>query len=75
MRSAVIIEVEIAADRMPCVTDAVIGPQIDLLVFDAAPQPLDKNIISPSPFAVHTDRDVVSGEHAGEGRTDRTRPD
>ena len=30
MWSAVIIEVEIAADRTPCLADTVIGPQINL---------------------------------------------
>ena len=41
--------------------------QIHLLIFDAAPQPLDEDIVPPGPFAVHADRNVVAGEHAGEG--------
>src|SRR5438034_206221 len=45
----------------------VVSPQIHLLVFDAAPEPLDKDIIPPSPFAVHADGDVVVDQHAGEG--------
>jgi len=68
MRSAAIVEVEIAAHRCARLADAVVGSQIDLLVFDAVPQPLDEYVVPPSPFSVHADRDAVVGEHAGEGR-------
>ena len=53
--------------------DGFVGSQIDLLVFDAAPQPLDEDIVPPSPFAVHADGDAVAGEHAGEGRAGELR--
>ena len=68
MRAAAIVEVEIAADRGAGLADAVVGLEVDLLVFDAAPQPFDKDIIPPSPFAVHADGDAVGGQHAGKGR-------
>ena len=45
--ASAVIKVEIAADRCAGVTDAVIGPQIHLLVFDAAPQPLDEHVVAP----------------------------
>src|SRR5213078_5401444 len=45
-----------------------VGSQINLLVFDAAPQPLDEHVVAPSAFAIHADRDAVAGEDAGEGR-------
>src|SRR5206468_1482165 len=48
--------------------DAVVGPQIDLLVFDAAPQAFDEYVVAPGALAVHADCDAVVGEHAGEGR-------
>src|SRR3974390_2220771 len=34
---------------------AVVGSQIGLLVFDAAPQPLDEAVVPPSALAVHAD--------------------
>jgi hypothetical protein len=68
VRPAAIVEVEVAADRGTGLADVVIGPQIHLLVFDAAPQPLDEHVVPPSPFAVHADGDAVAGEQAGEGR-------
>src|SRR5258708_35842193 len=66
MWSTVIVKVEIAANRSTRLADAVVSPQIDLFVFDAAPQPLDEHVIPPGPLAVHADRDGVVGEHAGE---------
>src|ERR1700704_2853457 len=63
-----IIKVEITTNRCARFSDAVVGFQIPLLIFDAAPQPLDEHVVPPSPFAVHADCNAVVGEHAGEGR-------
>jgi hypothetical protein len=63
-----IIEVQVTANRSAGLGYTVVGSQIHLLVFDAAPQALDEDVISPSPFAVHADGNAVVGEHAGEGR-------
>src|SRR5229473_3506460 len=63
-----IIKVQVAADRSASLEYAFVGPQIHLLVFDAAPQALDEHVVPPSPFTVHADRNAVAGEHAGEGR-------
>src|SRR5258706_12594281 len=46
MRSAAVVEVEIAADRRAGLADAVVGPQINLLVFDAAPYSRSTNTLS-----------------------------
>src|ERR1035437_2464127 len=73
MWTAAIIKVEISADRVARLADGFVGSQIDLLVFDAAPQPFDEHIVPPSPFAVHADGDAVPGEHAGEGRAGKLR--
>src|SRR3954470_13330919 len=63
-----IVEVEVTANRSAGVADAVVGSQIHLLVFDAAPQALDEHVVPPSSFAVHADRNAVVGEHGREGR-------
>src|SRR6516162_9669581 len=73
MRSVAIVKVEVAIDRGAGVADAVIGSQVDLLVFDAAPQPLDKDVVAPSSFAVHADCNVIVSERAGEGRASELR--
>ena len=73
MWAAAIIKVEITTDRTARFADALVGSQIDLLVFDAAPQPFDEHVVAPSPFAVHADGDAVAGEQAGEGRAGELR--
>src|SRR4029077_953311 len=73
MWTAAIVEVEVSADRVTRVTDAVVGPQIYFLVFDAAPQPLDEHVVPPGALAVHADGDAVVGEHSGERRAGELR--
>ena len=68
MWPSAIVELEVAPDRSASLRDAVVGVQIDLLVFDAAPQSLDEHVVAPGALAVHADRNAVAGEHAGEGR-------
>ena len=68
MRSAAIIEVQVAADRSAGLADVVLGSEVHLLVFDAAPQPLDEDVVPPGALAVHADGDLVFGQHAGECR-------
>src|SRR5271168_3834509 len=67
VRSLAVVEVQIAADRGPGLGDAVVGPQIDLLVFDRSPEPLDEDVVAPGALAVHADPDAVVGQKAGEG--------
>jgi len=68
MRPPAVVEVEVAADGAASFADAVVGPEIHFFVFDAAPEPLDDDIVSLRPFGVHADRYAVVGEHAGECR-------
>ena len=67
IRSPAIVEVWVTADRGASLADAVVGLQIHLLVFGAAPQPLDEHFVAPGALAIHADRNAVVGEHAGEG--------
>src|SRR5579863_7036609 len=60
------IELEIPPDRGARLADAVIGPKIDLLVFDRAPEPLDEHVVPPRTLAVHADLDAVFEQQAGE---------
>ena len=66
VRSAAIVEVEVAADRGTGLADVVVGPQVHLLIFDAAPQPLNEHVVAPCALAVHADGDAVAGEQASE---------
>src|SRR5712671_3816117 len=68
MWATAIVEVEISADRVTGLADAFIGSQIDLLVFDATPQPLNEHVVPPGPFAIRADGDAVAGKQTGERR-------
>src|SRR5712675_2921758 len=68
MWTTAIVEVEISADRVTGLANAFIGSQIDLLIFDAAPQPLNEHVVPPGPFAIHADGDAVAGKQTGERR-------
>src|SRR6516165_7031518 len=63
-----IVEIEIASDGAAGFANAVIGPQIHLLVFDASPQTLDEHVVAPSALAIHADRYSPVGKRAGERR-------
>src|SRR5260370_25680651 len=65
--AAAVVEVQITANRITGVRDAVVGPQIDLLVLDAAPQSLNEHVVPPSTLAIHADRNAVVDECSGEG--------
>src|SRR5260370_19663625 len=73
MRTSAIVKVEIPADRMSRLADGFVSSQIDLLVFDATPQPLNEHVVPPSPFAVHADGDAIAGEQASERRAGELR--
>ena len=66
MRPLAVVKGQIPTNRSSGLGDTVVGLQIDLLVFDAAPEPLDKHIVAPGTLAIHADRDLVLEEHAGE---------
>jgi hypothetical protein len=61
-----VVEVEVGRQFFSCLGNALVGFQIDLLVFDASPQPFDKDV-HPAPPAVHADGHTVSAEKAREG--------
>ena len=44
---------QIAANRGARLAHAIVGFQVDLLVFDASPQSLDEHVVAPGALAVH----------------------
>ena len=55
MRSPRVVERQIAGQPVPGGGHAFIGAQVDLLVFDATPEPLDEDVVAPGPLAIHAD--------------------
>jgi hypothetical protein len=41
--------------------------EVDVLVFEAAPKPLDEDVVEPTAAPIHRDADASFGEPAGEG--------
>src|SRR3954470_2633892 len=68
MRSPSIVEGQVSADRGPGLADRVVGPEINLLVLDRSPEPLDEDVVPPRASAVHADGDPGLEQHAGEVR-------
>lgn len=58
-----IVERHIACDALACLAWAGVVVEVDLLVLQAAPEALGKDVIQGSPFAIHTDLHA-SGLHA-----------
>ena len=67
MGSFFIVEGQIFADTRPRLRHVFVGMQIDFLIFDGAPKPLDKDIVAPGSLAVHRDFNARLFQHIGEG--------
>src|SRR5258708_14493616 len=66
--TSAIIKVQVAADRSTGVADAFVGPQIHLLVFNAAPNPPDEHVVPPSALAAHAAVVPVFDQHTSKPR-------
>ena len=64
-----IVEMKVVCKRYPALLRRVVGLEVDLLVLDAPPQPLDEDVIDPASLAVPADADFVFLEHTEEGFT------
>jgi transposase len=61
----VIVETEPGTDAGSGLGDCRISVKVDLLVLEAAPQPLDKDVVHAPAFAVHADHDAMPRQAAG----------
>src|SRR5262252_161172 len=60
-----VVEVQPAANAGLGFGHCRIGIEVDLLVFETAPQPLDKDVVHAAALAVHADRDAMPLQGAG----------
>ena len=58
MRSPRVVERQIARQTFAGCRYAVVGAQVDFLVFDRPPEPFDEDVVPPRAFPVHADLDV-----------------
>jgi hypothetical protein len=61
-----VVKIQPSTNTGPGFGNSRIGVEVDLLVFEATPQSLDKDVVHAPAFAVHADHDAVSLEGAGE---------
>lgn len=65
MRALVILELEVDVQSCFQVWGVRIVREVDVLVLDRAPQPLDEDIVQSPPPDVHADLDGISFQDAG----------
>ena len=68
MPPSAVVEREVPTQATSSLPGILVGLEIDLLVFHAAPQTFDEHVVHPAPASVHTDLDLFALEHAREGR-------
>lgn len=47
-----VVEIEVGGDLLLCSGHALVGLQVHLLIFEAAPEPLDEDVVAEAPTAV-----------------------
>src|SRR5215468_3055764 len=67
MRALEIVKLDPSGDSGFGLVAIRITLEIDVLVFERAPQPLDEHVVHPAPATVHRDPDAGGGQRAGEG--------
>ena len=72
MAAIAVVEIEVLGDVRPGVADAVVGSQVDTLILDRTPQPLDEDVVAPGTLAIHRQLgarvldqidEIVGGDH------------
>ena len=65
MRPNAVVELQILFQMRLRVIHGPICMEIDLLVLDSPPESLHKDIVTPTPFAIHADTDPIRLKEAG----------
>src|SRR5246127_3696316 len=61
-----VVKLQPGANAGPGFGDTRIGIEVDLLIFETAPQPLNEDVVHTPALAVHADRDTMPLQGAGE---------
>lgn len=52
VQSFMVVEIEVGGDLLLCPGHALVGLQLHLLIFEAAPEPLDEDVVAEAPASV-----------------------
>ena len=74
MRPDLIVERQVLCHSLLGLMDGVIGVEIDLLIFETPPQPLDNDVVPPPPGSIHTDLNVMVFQEARKLLTGKLTP-
>src|SRR5487761_119197 len=74
METLLIVKMKVAVHPSLSLPYCPVIPQVNFLIFQRAPQPLDKNVVQTSAPPVHTDPDLAHFQLAPEGFTGELRP-
>src|ERR1022692_4771690 len=66
VRASGVVELDVARDLASGFAHRLVGVQVDLLVFERAPEALDEHVVAPAALAVHADLDALFFEPPGE---------
>jgi hypothetical protein len=66
VQTLVVVKFKVSSDAAPRLGNVLVSLQVHLLVFEAAPEPLDEDIVPEAPTSVHADRDAVISQHIEE---------
>jgi len=66
MWASAIVKGQIAADASAGLGHCFIGVEVDFLVFDRTPEPLDEDVVPPRTLAIHRDGDFRLLRHRRE---------
>jgi len=58
MRALLVVEAEVIAQALFQLHHRLVLVQVDMLILDRAPEPLDEHIVQGAPATIHADADV-----------------
>ena len=62
-----VVKGQISANADAGLGHSLVGVELDFLVFDRTPEPLNEDIVPPRALAIHRDGDLRLLQHVGEG--------
>jgi hypothetical protein len=74
MKPLAVVEVEVFVQALDGLGDTFVVVQIDLFIFDAAPESLDEDVVQGATASVHTDGDLSLFENTGESAARELNP-
>src|SRR5207244_5898274 len=68
MKAPLVVKVDPFTDSGSCLAPVAVALEIDVLMLERAPQPLDEDVVHPAAAPIHRDLDASLSERASEGR-------